>query len=265
MDRSALCQPVPPDAKVDILFYTYDNVLCDIADRLAPLHTVQCRKDRRAPWSDADCREARISECRRYERRCWKSVSVVERRQWVDTGRRFRLCRRKKELAYRTDRVSEAGRSSANLWRSLSVMLGKDRNVTGAIDHTADGFAEYFTRKVDNIRADTANTSAPVIADTATCSWLSFRPTTEEEVRRIIMSSPMKSCLLDPMPTFLIREFVDLLTPYVTVIVNSSLSQGRLPSWCHLISRNQVSTPLTLRIFDQSQTYRFCRKSSSEQ
>jgi len=30
------------------------------------------------------------------------------------------------------------------------------------------------------------------------------------------------------MPTFLIREFVDLLTPYVTAIVNSALSQGRL-------------------------------------
>jgi len=61
-------------------------------------------------------------------------------------------------------------------------MLGKDRDVTGATDHTADGFAEYFTRKVDNIRADTANTPAPVIADTATCSWSYFHPTTEEEV-----------------------------------------------------------------------------------
>jgi len=71
----------------------------------------------------------------------------------------------------------------------MSVMLGKDRDVTGATDHTADGFAEYFTRKVDNIRSDTANTPAPVIADnTATCSWSYFRPTTEEEVRRIITS-----------------------------------------------------------------------------
>jgi len=32
------------------------------------------------------------------------------------------------------------------------------------------------------------------------------------------------------MLTFLIREFVDLLTPYVTAIVNSALSQGRLPA-----------------------------------
>ena len=116
-----------------------------------------------------------------------------------------------------------------HLWTSLSVMLGKDRDVTGATDHTANGFAEYFSRKVDKIRTDTADAPAPVIADTATSSWSAFHPTTEEQVRRIIMSSPVKSCSLDPMPTFLIREFVDLLTPYVTAIVNSSLSQGRLP------------------------------------
>jgi len=30
------------------------------------------------------------------------------------------------------------------------------------------------------------------------------------------------------MPTLLLREHVDLLTPYVTAVVNSSLSQGRL-------------------------------------
>ena len=31
------------------------------------------------------------------------------------------------------------------------------------------------------------------------------------------------------MPTSLLREHVDLLTPYVMVVVNASLSQGRLP------------------------------------
>ena len=31
------------------------------------------------------------------------------------------------------------------------------------------------------------------------------------------------------MPTFLLRQHVELLTPYVTAIVNASLSQGRLP------------------------------------
>jgi len=51
----------------------------------------------------------------------------------------------------------------------------------------------------------------------------------EAEVRRIIMASPTKSCSLDPVPTFLLREFIDLPLPYVTSMVNASLVQGRLP------------------------------------
>ena len=68
-----------------------------------------------------------------------------------------------------------------------------------------------------------------VITDTATSFLSSFRPATDTEVRRIIMSSPTKSCSLDPWPTFLVREYVDLLTPVVTSMVNVCLRQGHLP------------------------------------
>ena len=49
------------------------------------------------------------------------------------------------------------------------------------------------------------------------------------EVRSIIMQSPVQSCTLDPVPTFLVREFIDLPLPYVTMMVNGSLIAGRLP------------------------------------
>jgi len=53
----------------------------------------------------------------------------------------------------------------------------------------------------------------------------------ESDVRRIVMSSPAKTCSLDPVPTFLVREFIDLLLPYITRMVNASLSRGRLPDF----------------------------------
>ena len=43
------------------------------------------------------------------------------------------------------------------------------------------------------------------------------------------MSSPVKLCSLDPWPTFLIHEYVDLLTPCVTHLVKISLNSGQLP------------------------------------
>ena len=42
------------------------------------------------------------------------------------------------------------------------------------------------------------------------------------------MTSPIKSCSLDPVPTFLVREVIDLLLPYITSMVNASLAEGRL-------------------------------------
>jgi len=53
------------------------------------------------------------------------------------------------------------------------------------------------------------------------------------------MASPTKSCWLDPVPTFLLREFVDLLLPYITNMVNTSLMQGRLP----VSQRHAIVTP----------------------
>jgi len=45
---------------------------------------------------------------------------------------------------------------------------------------------------------------------------------------------------LDPVPTFLLREFIDLLLPYVICLVNASLNQGRLPE----SQKHAVVTPL---------------------
>ena len=104
----------------------------------------------------------------------------------------------------------------------------------------ADGFAEFFSRKVDDVMSATAGQPAPTVIDSAPSSLPSFRRCSETEVRRIVMSSAVKPCSLDPVPTFLLREFVDLLLPYVTCMVNASLSQGRLPE----SQKHAVVTPL---------------------
>jgi len=36
------------------------------------------------------------------------------------------------------------------------------------------------------------------------------------------MTSPFKSCSLDPVPTFLVRKLIDLLLPYITSMVSGS-------------------------------------------
>ena len=93
---------------------------------------------------------------------------------------------------------------------------------------SADGFAAFFARKIDGVRFDTAGLPPPAVLTPATSSIASFRPCTQAEIRKIIMSAPIKSCSLDPVPTFLVRELIDVLLPHITLMVNVSLAHGRL-------------------------------------
>ena len=56
-----------------------------------------------------------------------------------------------------------------------------------------------------------------------------LKQVSREEIRKIIMKSPTKSCLLDPWPTFLVKECIDILLPSITSLVNCSLSGGFVP------------------------------------
>ena len=56
-----------------------------------------------------------------------------------------------------------------------------------------------------------------------------FTQVTQHELGKIISKSPTKSCLLDPLPTFLIKECIDIILPSITKFVNFSLSEGLVP------------------------------------
>ena len=52
---------------------------------------------------------------------------------------------------------------------------------------------------------------------------------TEIEIRNIIKLSPAKSCELDPLPTWLLKECIAKLVPTITDIVNMSLRDSLTP------------------------------------
>ena len=106
--------------------------------------------------------------------------------------------------------MEHCGRSSTMLWHSLSTLFGRHRDIT--TDHTANGFAAYFVQKAESIHSDTAGLPVPPPLVLTKSSLASFWPCTQDEIQRIIMTSPVKSCSLDSVPTFLVHEFVDVLS-----------------------------------------------------
>ena len=57
----------------------------------------------------------------------------------------------------------------------------------------------------------------------------SFTPATISEIQKIIGKTASKSCSSDPVPTWLLKEHLDVLLPVITDIVNLSLKSGVFP------------------------------------
>jgi hypothetical protein len=57
----------------------------------------------------------------------------------------------------------------------------------------------------------------------------SFAPTTEDEVTALVRRAPPKSCELDPIPTWLLKQSAPQLVPAITTIINTFLSTSTVP------------------------------------
>ena len=67
-----------------------------------------------------------------------------------------------------------------------------------------------------------------------------FNEVSVDDIKKLIKESKTKSCSLDPLPTFLLKECIDYLAPFITAIINSSISHCQVPS----AFKSAVVTPL---------------------
>ena len=65
-----------------------------------------------------------------------------------------------------------------------------------------------------------------------------IRPATIDEVKALIVSYSNKSCELDPVPTWLLKECLNELLPLLTSVINNTLLAGVFPEQCkHAVVR----------------------------
>jgi hypothetical protein len=117
-------------------------------------------------------------------------------------------------------------------WTSISSVLLRDRSASmqPSQEVTADRLAKFFVDKVEGVRAATENAAAPMYMPHTGQQLTGFSEVSIEEVRKFILHSPPKTCVLDPLPTSVLRDVVDVLTPLIHVMCNASLREGHLPS-----------------------------------
>ena len=96
----------------------------------------------------------------------------------------------------------------------------------------ANTFCKFFYDKILKI-GSTLKSSTPssVTRPNSTKNTLSsFTAVSEEDLLKILKSSPSKSCDLDPIPMSLVKECADILITPITKTVNYSIKEGSFPN-----------------------------------
>lgn len=147
------------------------------------------------------------------------------------------------KLNYYTDKIAHCNRDQRSIFQVIRELsnVNNERILPrhGSAQELAGRFSDFFITKIIRIHESLASSLPPEVDATPTpeveqspCEMPleSFYPATLEEVTKIIKTSPTKSCALDPIPTTLVKDSLDILAPFITRVVNVSLSTGYFPS-----------------------------------
>jgi len=143
----------------------------------------------------------------------------------------------KAEKTFYSELVLENSNNPKDLFRILNLIL--NRSVVSAFPvhdssyNLATEFMEFFTSKIEQIYAcleESRNDCAYEEVPKFKSQLKEFRTFSEEEVRKLLMKSPSKSCEMDPIPTWLLKQCLDELLPLVTHIINLSFKTAEMPA-----------------------------------
>ena len=178
-------------------------------------------------------------------------------RKWLLTRSNDDLCRYKavknnyNQLLYKSkcsffnDKIINCGNDSKQLFGIINDILHK-KKPSKLPDHVcpeelAERFSTFFSDKIQCIRDGLSSATSVAVPRSRLGSSLdSFTTTCDDEVGEIILMSPSPSCVLDPIPSWLVKQILDTLIPTISSIVNASLKSGVVPSCL----KSAVITPM---------------------
>ena len=185
------------------------------------------------PWFNDEIRSARKVR-RQLERKWMRSRLEVDRQEFCKQRRIVNKLVDKAKTAYYSAQVDDCKGDQGKLFKIVNTLLHKSKGRECVLPtrksdrELADKFSNYFYEKIQNIRGlfGPSPDHSSVALEASLHPLSVFEPASEDEIKAVIMKSPSKSCELDPVPTFIIKQCVDAIVPHLTLIVNKSLQSG---------------------------------------
>ena len=217
----------------DALQILYDSTLTDLLNKHAPRRRIQRRYQSMTPWFDTECSAAR-RKTRLFERRYRRHRTNADRLIWTTQVRAMHKLYTHKQNSYWTAQVKDSNGNPKKLWRTLSAVLCKDQSRNTCRNQntlSADGFSKAFAAKVEKVRADTSTAPHPDFSSPCCyTTFNNFEPIDVNIARRLVTQAANKNCALDPAPAWIVKQFVEELSPFISCMINRSIRDGTFPS-----------------------------------
>ena len=189
--------------------------MSSLIDKHAPLHSKSIVLRPSCSWYSNNLHEEKHLK-RKLERKWRQSKLTVDhqiyRNQCATVNKSLKHAR---EIHY-TDKIQSCGRDQKSIYKVTNQLLGKKNEVIlpshSSSNELAQDFSEFFVNKIEGIRSNissqTKSNSDTLVMENSKERFLEFTPASEKEVAEIISKSANKSCELDPIPTWLLKECI---------------------------------------------------------
>ena len=102
-----------------------------------------------------------------------------------------------------------------------------------SIQQLAGDFGQFFIKKIEDIWCELNipdHTHSPVSSSCNGHYFTNFMKLTQNDARKLIMSSKSTTCDLDPILTSVLKEHISILLPTITKMVDLSSQTGVFPN-----------------------------------
>lgn len=127
--------------------------------------------------------------------------------------------------------------NQSQLFKTVSRFLQPKDSVSlpkhESSDLLAAQFNDFFTEKITNLRTELEQSSFPPVPinnENKECQGVlnDFQSLPVTTIQDMVAASSKNSCLLDPIPTSLVKSIPNLM-PTIASIVNQSVTTGKFP------------------------------------
>ena len=212
----------------------YNIGLESLADANAPYKTVRITR-KSNPWYTSQTSELKRKK-RQLERLYMKTKSSSDHKVYSDFCKQYYSHIKRIRISFNKNAIAECGHDQKKISSLSNRLLGsrvKPYPDADSDQQLANDFIDFFVQKSHNVYQELLqyqnNTNGDCSNDQVVPYLNSFEPTKENEVKDIMLKMANKQCDLDPVPTWIVKQFCNNLAPVITIIVDRSLELGVVP------------------------------------